>query len=108
MIDAGGFDIIGHLDKIGHNASQYAPGIEDTPWYRTLADELVDHAIAANITIELNTKAWDAHRRLFPSPRHIRHLVESNSPLIVNSDAHVPALINAGRQYTFTLLDAII
>ena len=28
MIEAGGFDIIGHFDKIGLNASYYKPGIE--------------------------------------------------------------------------------
>lgn len=29
MVDAGGFDILGHMDKVGHNASSYCPGIEE-------------------------------------------------------------------------------
>ncbi|MDE6320680.1 MAG: PHP domain-containing protein, partial [Muribaculaceae bacterium] len=42
MVEAGGFDIIGHLDKVGHNASQWAPGIEDETWYIQLVNTLID------------------------------------------------------------------
>lgn len=107
MIDAGGFDIIGHLDKIGHNASHFKPGIEDEEWYRRLADSLVDHVIASGVTAEINTKAWEPHGRLFPSPRLIRRLAEARVPIVVNSDAHVPALINAGRTHALSLLSEI-
>lgn len=104
MLDAGGFEIIGHLDKIGHNASHYQPGIEDETWYRTLADNLIDHVIASGVIVEINTKAWELHSRLFPSPRLLKQLISANSPIIVNSDAHVPALINAGRDHAYSLI----
>jgi len=105
MIDAGGFDIIGHFDKIGHNASHYRQGIEDEPWYQNLVDELIDHIIASGVTVEINTKAYAEHnRRIFPAARHLPRLVEANVPIIVNSDAHVPALINASRREAFELL----
>ncbi len=107
MVEAGGFDIIGHLDKIGYNASMYAPGIESESWYQALLSELVDKVIDAGIIVEINTKAYDSSGRMFPAVSHWERLVENKVPLLVNSDAHVPALINAGREKAFEMLDAI-
>lgn len=107
MVEEGGFDIIGHLDKIGHNASHYSPGIEDESWYKHLADELVDRVIEAGLTVELNTKAYHDHGRFFPSERVLRRLAAADVPIVVNSDAHVPALINASRPEAFDLLSSI-
>ena len=107
MVEAGGFDIIGHLDKVGHNASHYSPGIESESWYQALADELADKVIDCGVTVELNTKARREHGRFFPSERLLRRLVATGVPIIVNSDAHVPALIDASRREAFDLLDSI-
>ena len=104
MLDAGGFDIIGHLDKIGHNASHWKEGIENEPWYKHLADELIDHVTASGVTVEINTKAKADHNRIFPHERHLQRLMEAGVPVIVNSDAHVPALINAERPYGLSLI----
>lgn len=111
MISAGGFDIIGHFDKIGHNAGHFQEDIEKEMWYRTLVDELIDHIIDFNannpqrpITVEINTKAKADHNRIFPAEQHIPRLVKANVPIIVNSDAHVPALINSERSYALSLL----
>ena len=70
MIKGGRFDLIGHFDKISHNASHYCSGIEDTGWYRALVDEVMDMIIDAGVAVELNTKAWEGHRRMFPSIPH--------------------------------------
>ena len=113
MVEAGGFDIIGHFDKIGQNASYFQPGIEDEEWYQALVSDLVDRIISHNarhperpLTVEINTKAYADHSgRLFPHPRHWGRLIEAGVPLIVNSDAHVPALIDASREMTFSMLE---
>lgn len=107
MLEAGSFDIIGHFDKIGHNASHYSPGIESEDWYGALVDDLIDHIIDSHVTVELNTKAWKDHRRMFPSPDYLPRLIAAHVPVIVNSDAHVPALINASRPEAFDLLDRL-
>lgn len=112
MVEQGGFDIIGHFDKIGHNASHYRAGIEDEQWYVALVDGLIDKIIEVNasrpdrpVTVEINTKAYADHqKRLFPHPRYWQRLVEAGVPVIVNSDAHVPALIDAAREEALTLL----
>lgn len=105
MVDAGGFDILGHLDKIGHNASHFSPGIEDESWYRALADDLVNHVIRSGVTVELNTKAYHEHERFFPSARLLKTLIDANVNIVVNSDAHVPALIDASLDEAYELID---
>lgn len=37
MLELGGFDIVGHADKMHYNAACYRLGLLDEPWY----DELV-------------------------------------------------------------------
>lgn len=115
MVEAGGFDIIGHLDKIGQNASYFQPGIEEESWYQALVNSLIDRVIEYNltnaerpITVEINTKAYADHGgRLFPHPRHWQRLKQAGVSLIVNSDAHVPALIDASRADAFAMLNNI-
>lgn len=108
MVEAGGFTFVGHPDKIGHNAGHYRPGIEDEPWYRSLADGLIDTIIAHNTPVELNTKAYADHsHRLFPSPRLLKRLLDAGIPVLVNSDAHRPALIDASRDEGFRLIDEL-
>lgn len=120
MILSGGFDIIGHLDKIGHNASTVRPGIEEEYWYRKLADDLVDLVAERGLTVEINTKAYeptasvsnpghpagqpDGCGRLFPSRRLISRLKAAGVTIIVNSDAHFPELLDASRDEAFRLL----
>lgn len=97
MVELGGFQIIGHFDKIKHNAGHFLPGVEDEPWYRQQVDALIDAIIASGVIVEVNTKAWAEHGHLFPAQRHWRRLLEAGVPMVVNSDAHRPALIDASR-----------
>lgn len=111
MVNAGGFDLIGHFDKIGNNASHYCFGIEDESWYQALVSELIEAIIAQKLTIEINTKAWDTNNRFFPHTRYWQRLIEAQVPIVINSDAHYPHLINAGREealkqlHEFTIID---
>lgn len=107
MIDAGGFDIIGHFDKIGHNADHFAPGIEREKWFEKLLDNTIEHIIESGITVEINTKALADHRRFFPVARYWKRLMSANVPLVINSDAHYPELINAGRNEALELINRI-
>lgn len=97
MIDAGGFDIIGHFDEIGHNGSHYAEGLDHNDWYTDLIDGVIAHIASAGIIAEINTKAKKLHNRFFPDQRHWQKVIESGIPVVVNSDAHHPLLINADR-----------
>lgn len=104
LVEAGGFDIIAHCDKIGHNASCHRPGIDREPWYDQLVKRHVEAIMDHHYIIEINTKAWKQHSRFFPNQRYFDLLKRYNAPIVVNSDAHYPDLINAGRLEALTLL----
>lgn len=104
MVRAGGFDILGHLDKIGANASYYLPGIERRRRYLDALNALVDDVIASGVCVEINTKSLARTGRIFPRETVVARLYRAHVPLLVNSDTHYPDLINAGRPYALSLL----
>lgn len=106
MLELGGFEILGHFDKIGNNASCYRPGIEEEIWYRKTLGDLMDLIAEKHVIAELNTKAWEQQARVFPGPRYHRRLRELGVPMVVNSDAHYTNLINASRDEAFAMLQA--
>ncbi len=108
MLEAGGFEIIGHFDKIGHNAAHFKEGIEDESWYQRHVDDLIDLIIDKGVTVEINTKAWTDHHRMFPACRYWKRLTDAGVPIVINSDAHYPHLIDASRAEAFGMLQTII
>ena len=104
MIEAGGFDIIGHFDKIAQNASLYSPGIEDSSFYREYVLRTIELLSKHNYLIELNTKAREEHGRFYPDERYWGDIADCGLTFIVNSDAHRPERINASRDEAFSHL----
>lgn len=47
--------------------------------------------------MEINTKAFAKRGCFFPDQEYFRLIRELGIPVVVNSDAHFPELINAGR-----------
>lgn len=107
MVEAGGFDVIGHFDKIGHNAGHFKNGIEDEYWYKRLFMQLFEAIMDNHIVIEVNTKAYKEHNRFFPNLRYFELLKRSGATLLINSDAHYPQLINSGRIEALRLLECL-
>ena len=107
MLDKGGFDILGHFDKISQNASMFRPGIEDEGWYKKLLEEYIDHIIGKGCAIEINTKAREQHGRFFPHERHWKRLIDAGTVILVNSDAHFADRVDASRDEAFTILDKL-
>ena len=107
MLSDGGFDILGHFDKIGHNSSLYHPGIEDEGWYQDLIDLYIKQIITSGVVVEINTKAYGEHGRFFPHTRYWARLVEAGVPLMVNSDVHYADRVEASRQQAFDILNSI-
>ena len=104
MILAGGFDILGHYDKIAHNADHFCPGFSGTAFYRERVEDITDLIVSRGLTTEINTKARADHRRFFPAPHHWKRLKEAGIALPVNSDAHFTALVDAGRSEALEML----
>ena len=107
MVEEGGFDIVGHLDKIGFNASQYRPGIDEEPWYDKLVIDLFENVMDHHLTVEINTKAWLQSNRYYPNLKYFGMLKRYNAPMVVNSDTHYPTLLNSGRPEAIKLYNLL-
>ena len=107
MVDEGGFEIVGHMDKIGFNASQYRDGIDEEPWYDKLVIDLFENIMDHHLVIEINTKAWLQRNRYYPNLKYFSMLKRFNAPVVVNSDAHYPTLLNSGRLEAIKLLNVL-
>ena len=88
MMERGGLDIVGHIDKIAHNASTIRPLIEQESSYRQMVDKAIDLAIDKGLAVEINTKQLESAGRYYPHPRHWMKLVGAGVKMPVNSDAH--------------------
>lgn len=97
MVELGGFDFIGHADKISFNAEYCEPGVTDSDWYGKLRGELFEQIAGKGILMEINTKALLKRGCFFPDQKHFSFIRQLGIPVVVNSDAHFPENINAGR-----------
>ncbi|MCD7901286.1 MAG: histidinol-phosphatase [Bacteroides sp.] len=97
MIDLGGFDILGHADKIHYNASCYRPGLLDEPWYDSLMHDYFSLIAQKGYMVEINTKAFHQLGTFYPNEKHFTLLKNLEIPVLVNSDAHFTERINSGR-----------
>lgn len=97
MIEREGFDILGHFDKIAGNACLSDTTLEDQHWYEALVDDVISHAKAADLFVEINTKSFHDKHRFFPAQRWWQKMIDAKLPLVINSDAHYPDRVNAGR-----------
>lgn len=108
MLEHGGFEILGHFDKIAGNAAIADPEIENQPWYEAYIDDIVSHAKSAGVIVEINTKSLADKNRFFPALKWWQKLHDAEVPTAVNSDAHYPDLVNAGRDEALKILKSCI
>lgn len=97
MLELGGIDILGHADKMHYNAACYRPGLLDEPWYEALMRDYFAEIAHRGVMVEINTKALHLLGTFFPNERYFGLLKELGIRILVNSDAHFPEKINAGR-----------
>ncbi len=98
MVETGGFDIVGHADKLYMNAEYCQPGITATSWYKETIRKYFERIAEKGLMIEINTKKFESTGRFSPSNEHFALLKELNIPVVVDSDAHRPENINSGRE----------
>lgn len=98
MIEFGGMDIIGHIDKIVLNASTVDPDIEKSPEYSRLAAKTIEMAIDKGVMIEINTKHWKKYGRFFPDPMWWDMILKAGIKMPVNSDTHYAELVEDGME----------
>lgn len=97
MVELGGFDILGHADKMHYNAACYRPGLLDEPWYDELVKHYFDMVAQSGCQVEINTKSYRSLGTFYPNERYFKYLHSLGIRVQVNSDAHYPERINYGR-----------
>ncbi|MFV0546198.1 MAG: histidinol-phosphatase [Bacteroides sp.] len=98
MMTLGGFDILGHADKIHYNAEAVRPGILDEPWYEALMADYFSDIASKGYIVEINTKAHRELHTFYPNERYFSMMRELGIRVQVNSDAHYPERINHQRR----------
>lgn len=98
MLRHGGFDIVGHADKIHYNATYMRPSIMDEPWYDVLVRTYFEAIARQGFQMEVNTKAYEELGVFYPDVRYFSFLHDLGIRVQVNTDAHYPDRIDAGRQ----------
>lgn len=104
MIEIGGFDIVGHMDKIYMNGQKYEAFDFGEDWYEKPFKACLELAKEKGLMIEVNTKNLTKKQELFPRMEYLSVLKDMNIPVMVNSDCHYPDLVNDGREKAFELL----
>ncbi len=104
MVELGGFDFVAHLDKICMNGSLVDPMLTEQAWYNELLREYFQLIAEKGVMVEVNTKAYTKKGLMFPNVKYFKWLKELNIPVMVNSDAHLPQLVNDNRELAFRLL----
>ena len=105
MVEAGGIDIVGHIDKIYMNGQRY-PGFSlDAEWYRRPLLDLLDFVRERGLMVEVNTKNLVKKGETYPHRQFLGELRSRRIPVMVNSDCHYPDLVNDGRAEGFRLLE---
>lgn len=105
MLKFGGFNVIGHLDKIGDNASAAFHNLEDQLWYADYVENVISEAVEKDVVIEINTKKYQTSGRFFPSERWWHLLKKYGSRIVLSTDAHYPDKVDAGYHEAYALLE---
>jgi histidinol-phosphatase (PHP family) len=117
MLNAGGFEILGHADLIKKNNQGNRYFSEDDPRYEKRLPHIADTIARSGVVVEANTGGLNRGRTsLYPSLPFLRLLKDRDVPVCINADAHKPedldghyddarhALLSAGYR-TFSLLE---
>ena len=91
MVEAGGFDFVGHVDKISYNAERCEPGITSRDWYRDKVRECFERIAARGLMVEINTKKYSACGVFFPNREHFGLLRELRIPCWSTPTRTVPS-----------------
>lgn len=107
MIEAGGIDIVGHMDKIYMNGHKCEGFSFDADWYQKPFKAVLDLIAQKGLMVEVNTKNLTKKQQIFPRKEYLGLLKDMNIPVMVNSDCHYPDLVNDGRSEAFEILKEI-
>ena len=104
MMELGGFDIVGHIDKVYQYGKEYLS--LDDKWYRNEILSLLELAKAKKYIVEINTKYYETMGFFFPHQDFMKDIKEMKIPVQVNSDCHASNMITTGYDAAYQALKA--
>ena len=104
MIEGGGIDIVGHIDKVYMNGQRCDDFAANAAWYKEPLMACLERVAKKGIMVEINTKNLREKRQTFPHLDLLPTLKKMDIPVVVNSDCHFPDLVNDGRKEAFARL----
>jgi histidinol-phosphatase (PHP family) len=107
MVESGGIDIVGHIDKVYMNGEKYRESLVTEKWYQDMFAACLDLIAEKGIMVEINTKILTSKNKTFPHLNYLPLLLKRNIPVVVNSDCHTPDLVNDGRPEALNILKKI-
>ncbi len=104
MAECGGFDIVGHADKMHALADAIKPQLSSQIWYKQLIADCLDIIAQKGYIMEVNTKKYGVNGLFFPDVSLWPLMLELGIRITVSSDAHYPENIDSGRYYALLQL----
>lgn len=104
MIVSGGFDIVGHVDKITYHGRKYSDFKMEDKWYTDLMTNTLELIRSRGMLLEINTKSLREHGITYPHQSFYSLINEIGIPVMVNSDCHYPTNITDGFRVTYKAL----
>ncbi|MGB4577540.1 MAG: histidinol-phosphatase [Paludibacter sp.] len=96
MIEKGGFDIVGHFDKITYHGLKYAGFNPADKWFVDLVIDTLQLIKNKGLLLEINTKSLTEHGITYPNQLFYPIIREMGIPVMVNSDCHYPTNVTDG------------
>ncbi len=88
MVEAGGFNFVGHPDKVSANARLLSRGVMQKDWYRGLVSGFLELCASKGVVLEINTKAFPHTGVFYPDAMWWERMAELGIRVIINSDTH--------------------
>jgi len=109
MIEVGGTDVLGHLDKVKIQAEQGILFSEFEDWYRTQVSETLELLAEKGTILEVNTRGIYKKKTVdtYPSKWILELAKEMDIDIMLNADAHHPDELNAVYKSTAKQLKGI-
>jgi histidinol-phosphatase (PHP family) len=109
MVELGGFEILGHIDSIKKHNRQIGFFSENEDWYRDLVLDTLEVVSGSGLLLEVNTGGMSRNytQEPYPSKWILRRCAEMGIPVVLNSDAHRPDLIDYAFRETEKLLVSV-
>lgn len=104
MVRNGGFDIVGHMDKISQNGMSCPDFNVKDKWYIRLVTDYLELIKTHGLMIEINTKSYVRLGITYPDVQFFPIIKELDIPVMVNSDCHHPDKITEGFEEVFQML----